>query len=84
MTIAKEMGLNGLGIHIKPDEPRRLYWADKLGVLILEDMPNTWRQTPPRANYWERTMGETVAPRSQSSVDHRLGGIQRYMGVGEG
>ena len=38
------MGLNGLRIHIKPDEPRRLYWADKLGLLILEDMPNTWRQ----------------------------------------
>ena len=43
-SIAKSIGLNGLRIHIKPDEPRRLYWADKLGVLILEDMPNTWRQ----------------------------------------
>ena len=44
MVIAKAMGLNGLRIHIKPDEPRRLYWADRLGVLILEDMPNTWQQ----------------------------------------
>ena len=44
MIIAKTMGLNGLRIHIKPDEPRRLYWADQLGILILEDMPNTWRQ----------------------------------------
>ena len=44
LIIAKIMGLNGLRIHIKPDEPRRLYWADKLGLLILEDMPNTWRQ----------------------------------------
>ena len=44
MIIAKSMGLNGLRIHIKPDEPRRLYWADRLGILILEDMPNTWRQ----------------------------------------
>ena len=29
MMIAKTMGLNGLRIHIKPDEPRRLYWADR-------------------------------------------------------
>ena len=41
---AKAMGTNFLRIHIKPDEPRRLYWADKLGMLIMEDMPNTWRQ----------------------------------------
>ena len=60
MMIAKEMGLNGLRIHIKPDEPRRLYWADKIGVLIMEDMPNTWRQTPQARTAWEQTMRETV------------------------
>ena len=60
MIIAKEMGLNGLRIHIKPDEPRRLYWADKMGVLIMEDMPNTWRQTPQARIAWERTMREAV------------------------
>ena len=60
MMIAKEMGLNGLRIHIKPDEPRRLYWADKMGVLIMEDMPNTWRQTPQARIAWERTMREAV------------------------
>jgi hypothetical protein len=60
MIIAKMMGLNALRIHIKPDEPRRLYWADQLGVLILEDMPNTWRQTAEARRAWERTMRETV------------------------
>ena len=50
LEIAKSMGLNGLRIHIKPDEPRRLYWADKLGLLILEDMPNTWRQNAKAAH----------------------------------
>ncbi len=49
MEIAKAMGLNALRIHIKPDEPRRLYWADRLGVMILEDMPNTWQQNDRRA-----------------------------------
>lgn len=61
LMIAKTMGLNGLRIHIKPDEPRRLYWADKLGVLIMQDMPNTWRQTPQARTAWEQTMREAVA-----------------------
>ena len=61
MIIAKTMGLNGLRIHIKPDEPRRLYWADHLGILILEDMPNTWRQNAQARRAWEHTMREAVA-----------------------
>lgn len=60
LLIAKYNGLNGLRIHIKPDEPRRLYWADKLGVLLLEDLPNTWRQTSKSRKAWESTMREVV------------------------
>ncbi|MFI5454786.1 MAG: glycoside hydrolase family 2 protein [Isosphaerales bacterium] len=60
MIIAKTMGLNGLRIHIKPDEPRRLYWADHFGVLILQDMPNTWRQNHQARAAWEQTMREAV------------------------
>jgi hypothetical protein len=37
---AKEIGLNGLRVHIKVPIPRKLYWADKLGVLIMADVPN--------------------------------------------
>ncbi|HEX8199648.1 MAG TPA: glycoside hydrolase family 2 TIM barrel-domain containing protein, partial [Isosphaeraceae bacterium] len=61
IELAKSFGLNGLRIHIKPDEPRRLYWADKLGLLILQDMPNTWRQNPTARAAWESTMREAVA-----------------------
>lgn len=61
MIIAKTVGLNGLRIHIKPDEPRRLYWADRFGLLILEDMPNTWRQNEAARKSWEGTMREVVA-----------------------
>jgi hypothetical protein len=39
---AKDLGLNGLRIHIKVEIPRKLYWADKLGLLIQEDIPNFW------------------------------------------
>lgn len=58
---AKSVGTNFLRIHIKPDEPRRLYWADKLGMLIMEDMPNTWKQNETARKSWEHTMREVVA-----------------------
>ncbi|MFC1649968.1 glycoside hydrolase family 2 protein [Candidatus Latescibacterota bacterium] len=37
---AKDIGLNGLRIHIKSEMPRKLYWADRLGLLIQADIPN--------------------------------------------
>lgn len=60
IILAKRMGLNGLRIHIKSEEPRRLYWADKLGLLILQDMPNTWNQNAQAREAWEATMREAV------------------------
>ncbi len=39
---ARQIGLNGLREHIKVEAPRKLYWADKLGVLIMADVPNWW------------------------------------------
>jgi hypothetical protein len=39
---AREIGLNGLREHVKIETPRKLYWADKLGVLIMADVPNWW------------------------------------------
>lgn len=38
----KRLGLNMVRIHIKPEEPRKLYWMDKLGVLVMADMPCFW------------------------------------------
>jgi hypothetical protein len=51
---AKDLGINGLRIHIKAEIPRKLYWADKLGLLIMEDVPNYWGQPTPEAKKnWE-------------------------------
>lgn len=61
IELAKAVGTNFLRIHIKPEEPRRLYWADKLGMLIMEDMPNTWQQNDRARKAWESTMREVVA-----------------------
>ncbi|MFZ5972762.1 MAG: glycoside hydrolase family 2 protein [Bacteroidota bacterium] len=38
----KAIGLNGIRPHIKVEIPRKLYWADKLGVLVMADLPNSW------------------------------------------
>jgi len=37
-----DIGLNGIRTHIKVEVPRKLYWADKLGLLVMEDLPNSW------------------------------------------
>ncbi|WP_337042455.1 glycoside hydrolase family 2 protein [Emticicia sp. 17c] len=42
ILIARNLGLNGIRTHIKVDVPRKLYWADKLGVLVMSDLPNSW------------------------------------------
>ena len=59
---AKDLGLNGLRIHIKAEIPRKLYWADKLGLLIQEDIPNFWGEPDSiaKAN-WEQVAEEEIA-----------------------
>ena len=42
ILLARKIGLNGIRTHIKVDVPRKLYWADKLGVLVMSDLPNFW------------------------------------------
>jgi Glycosyl hydrolases family 2, sugar binding domain/Glycosyl hydrolases family 2, TIM barrel domain/Glycosyl hydrolases family 2 len=42
ILLARNIGLNGIRTHIKVDVPRKLYWADKLGILVMSDLPNSW------------------------------------------
>lgn len=42
VELAKSIGLNGIRPHIKVEIPRKLYWADKLGLLVMADLPNSW------------------------------------------
>ena len=57
----KRLGLNMARIHIKPEEPLKLYWADKLGVLIMEDMPCFWGEPAERTKeLFETQMFEIV------------------------
>jgi len=40
ILLAKEMGFNGARKHQKVEDPRYLYWADKLGFLVWGEMAN--------------------------------------------
>ena len=43
--LAKAMGFNGVRKHQKIEDPRYLYWADRLGLLVWEEMPSAYRFT---------------------------------------
>lgn len=46
---SKRIGLNVNRIHIKVEVPRKLYWADKLGLLVMADVPNFWGEPTAQA-----------------------------------
>lgn len=58
----KRLGLNMVRIHIKPEEPRKLYWMDKLGLLVMEDIPCFWGAPVDEAKAaYENEMPEIIA-----------------------
>jgi len=62
IQLSKNIGLNGNRLHIKVEVPRKLYWADKLGLLIMADVPNFWGEPIPEARQdWENCMRAQVA-----------------------
>ena len=58
---AKEFGFNFLRLHIKVDEPRLYYWADKLGMLFMCDIPNFGSYTEKAQARFEETLRGTIA-----------------------
>jgi hypothetical protein len=43
VELTKAMGFNGARKHQKVEDPRYLYWADHLGLLVWEEMPSAYR-----------------------------------------
>ncbi len=57
----RRLGLNGQRIHIKVEIPRKLYWADRLGILIMADVPNWWGPPTPEAKKeWEYALRNMI------------------------
>ena len=45
VILAKKLGFNGVRKHQKVECARYLYWADRLGLLVWEEMPSAYRYT---------------------------------------
>ncbi|GAB4442316.1 MAG: glycoside hydrolase family 2 [Chloroflexi bacterium OHK40] len=46
IELVKAMGFNGVRKHQKIEDPRFLYHADRMGLLVWEEMPSAYRFTP--------------------------------------
>jgi hypothetical protein len=62
IAYAKKVGFNFLRVHIKVDDPLLLYWADKLGILLMADFPNFGEggDTPLGRRRFETMMREAI------------------------
>jgi beta-galactosidase/beta-glucuronidase len=58
VELAKAMGFNGVRKHQKIEDPRYLFWADHLGLLVWEEMPSAYRFT---LNSVDRLVSEWTA-----------------------
>jgi hypothetical protein len=61
VELAKAMGFNGVRKHQKIEDPRYLYWADKLGLLVWEEMPSAYRFSPKAITRLVREWTEAIA-----------------------
>jgi hypothetical protein len=61
VELVKRMGFNGVRKHQKIEDPRYLYWADVLGLLVWEEMPSAYRYTKSSIDRLTREWGEAIA-----------------------
>jgi len=55
IELAKQMGFNGARKHQKAEDPRWLYWADRLGFVVWSEMPSGFRYS---SRYVKRVTAE--------------------------
>jgi len=60
VELAKAMGFNGVRKHQKVEDPRYLYWADRLGLLVWGEMPSAYRFTSKAINRMVREWSDVI------------------------
>lgn len=60
VELAKAMGFNGVRKHQKIEDPRYLYWADTLGLLVWEELPSAYAFGPDTVARLTRTWLEVI------------------------
>jgi hypothetical protein len=61
VELVKAMGFNGVRKHQKIEDPRFLYWADALGLLVWEEMPSAYRFTHAAVERVAREWSDVIA-----------------------
>jgi hypothetical protein len=61
LELARAAGFNLVRKHIKLEDPRWLYWADRLGMLVWAEPPSTGRFTPEAVTAFEDVTAGMVA-----------------------
>jgi hypothetical protein len=61
VELAKAMGFNGVRKHQKLEDPRYLFWADQLGLLVWGEMPSAYRFTTESVERTSREWSEAIA-----------------------
>lgn len=61
LEMIKKMGFNGLRMHQKIEEPLFLYWCDRLGLLVWEEMPSFYRYDETAVKHQLREWPEVIA-----------------------
>ena len=61
VELAKAMGFNGVRKHQKIEDPRYLYWADHLGLLVWTEMPSAYRFTSDTVRRTTREWMDAIA-----------------------
>ncbi|HEU5054995.1 MAG TPA: glycoside hydrolase family 2 TIM barrel-domain containing protein, partial [Kofleriaceae bacterium] len=61
VELVKELGFNGVRLHQKIEDPRFLHQADRLGLLVWEEMPAAYRFAPDALARTTREWTEVIA-----------------------
>jgi beta-galactosidase/beta-glucuronidase len=61
VELIKALGFNGLRIHQKVEDPRFLYWCDRIGLLVWGEMANAYEFTPEAVDRFTREWLSVVA-----------------------
>jgi beta-galactosidase/beta-glucuronidase len=61
VELAKELGFNGIRIHQKVEDPRFLYWCDRLGLVVWGEMANAFVFSPKAVERFAREWQEVLA-----------------------
>jgi beta-galactosidase/beta-glucuronidase len=61
IRMTKAFGLNGVRKHQKAEDPRFLYWADKMGLVVWGEMANAYMYSPEYVSRFTAEWEELVA-----------------------